>query len=83
MITTFIIILVGALGLCVGYFSREVRDYLKRIEKALKILVERQKREEAQEIAKKKGMSFGDPMSMAELADMEDEERIDALNKNM
>lgn len=83
MFTVFIIILVGALGLCVGWFGRETREYLKRIEKALKILVERQQHEEAQEIAKKKGMSFGDPMSMAELADMEDEERIDALNQNM
>lgn len=67
----------------VGYLSREIREYLKRIEAALKILVQRKDKIEAQEIAKKKGMSFGSPMTMSELADMEDSERIETLNRNM
>lgn len=77
------VILVGILGLMVGYLSREIREYLKRIEAALKILVQRKDKIEAQEIAKKKGMSFGSPMTMSELADMEDSERIETLNRNM
>lgn len=81
---TILISLIPALtGFGCGYFVRELRNTLKRIEMALRVLVERKDKVEAQEVAKKKGMSFGTPMSMAELAEMEDEERIDALNANM
>jgi len=83
MLTALVAGVTLLIGVALGYFSRETKDALRRIELALKVLVNRQKQEEAQEIAKKKGMSFGAPMSMAELADMEDEERIDALNAQM
>lgn len=72
-----------AIGLAVGWFGREVREGIKRIEQALRVLIERKDKVEAQEIAKKGGMSFGGPMSMSELAEMEDEERLEALNKDM
>lgn len=75
-----LVLIIGAIA---GYLTRELKEAIKRIELALKVLVQRQKRDEAQEIAKKKGMSFGDPMSMADLANMEEEERIEALNKSM
>lgn len=78
-----LIVLVGFLGVLLGFYAREVREYLKRIEAAVKVLVERKDKVEAQEIVKKKGMSFGAPMSMAELAEMEDEERIAAINSQM
>jgi hypothetical protein len=78
-----IIILVGLIGAATGFFSREIRETLKRIELALKVLVQRKDKVEAEEVAKKKGMSFGSPMSMAELAEMEDEERIAAINQGM
>lgn len=77
------IILSIAIGLAVGWFGREVREYLKRIEQALKILIQRKDKVEAQEIAQKKGMSFGSPMTMSELAEMEEEERIAAVNATM
>lgn len=77
------VVLTLILGVAVGWFGREVREYLKRIEQALKILVQRKDKVEAQQIAKKAGMSFGDTMSMSELAEMEDEERLEALNRDM
>lgn len=72
-----------AIGLAVGWFGREVREGLKRIEQALRILIQRKDKVEAQEIAQKKGMSFGGPMSMSELAELEEDERIEALNRDM
>lgn len=81
--TILISLIVALMGFGCGYFVHELRNTLKRIELALRVLVERKDKVEAQEVAKKKGMSFGAPMSMAELADMEDQERIDALNANM
>lgn len=62
------------LGLIIGYFFREIRETLRRIEKAIKRLMERQPEEQ------KKNMSFGEPMSMQDLEEMEDEARINALN---
>jgi hypothetical protein len=83
MLTAILIVLVGLLGLAIGYFSRETKETLRRIEAALKVLVQRKDKVEAQEIAKKKGMTFGSPMTMSELAEMEEQERIDVLNANM
>lgn len=78
-----IIILSIVIGLAVGWFGREVREGLKRIEQALQVLIQRKDKVEAQEIAQKKGMSFGSPMTMSELAEMEEEERIAAVNETM
>lgn len=77
------VIFVAFIALAVGYYARELKESLKRVELALKVLVNKRRQEEAQEIAKKKGMSFGAPMTMEELAEMEDEERIAAINVHM
>lgn len=81
--TLLIILLSTAIGLTVGWFGREVREGFKRIEQALQVLIQRKDKVEAQEIAQKKGMSFGSPMTMSELAEMEEEERIAAVNETM
>jgi len=80
MLTAVLVVLVGLIGACIGYFSREIRETLKRIELALKVLVQRKDKVEAQEVAKRKGMSFGSPMSMSELAEMEESERLELFN---
>jgi len=76
MFTVFTIVLIGFMCLCAGFFTRELRDRLKRVETALRVLLERQKVEEEKE----KKMGFATPMTMEELRNMEEEERINALN---
>lgn len=86
MITLFLIILTGCVGIGIGYLTRELKEAIKRIELTLKVLIQRQQKQEEQEIieeAKRKTMSFGEPMTMAELQEMTDEERIQAFNVQM
>lgn len=77
------IVLVAFIALGIGYYMRELKEIVARIEASVKLLIHRQQKEEAQEIAKKKGMSFGAPMTMAELAEMDEEDRIAAVNQQM
>lgn len=77
MITLFTVVLVGSICLCVGFFSRELRDRLKRVESALRVLLVRQAKEEQKE----KKMGYAEPMSMVEYNELEDEAKINALNK--
>lgn len=65
------------IGAIIGYFTREVREALKRIELTLKVLIARQKKEEQQE----KKMTFASPMTMDEYREMEDDAKIQALNE--
>lgn len=73
MISVLLGLIVGA---GIGYFIREFREQLKRIELGLRVFV---KKREQQEAAEKK-MSYAGPMTMQELNDMEEEAKIEALN---
>ena len=74
MFTALLFVFVGLSSAILGYFTREAREALKRIELAVKILLQRKDKED------KKGMSFGDPLTIEEFNELEDEARINALN---
>jgi len=73
--TILIALATAILSLLVGFFAREVRDYLKRIETAVRLLYARQN--EAEDRAKKMGMA--DPAEFNWDA-MDDQEKINFLN---
>lgn len=75
--TTLIALATLIMGLAGGYFSREVRNMLKRIEMAVQMLYSREKTKEQKE----KKMGLAEPMTMAEYMEMEEEDRLDALNQ--
>lgn len=67
-------------GLLVGFFAREVWLVIKRIEMAVRVLYVRQKKEEQKE--KRMGLA-GPVMSMEEYMQLEEDERLEALNSKM